>query len=66
MLPPRENLPSMLRAGWTEVDGLASTLLGAWTGQFVELQPPVVGPSGLSGVSNIGTSSGRQSPRRTS
>lgn len=66
MLLPRENTPSMLGAGWTDPDGAPSTLSATWTGQFAEFQPPFVGPSGLSGVPNIGTSRGRQSPRRAS
>ena len=66
MLPPREITPSTLVGAWTDPDGAPSTLPRAWTGQFAEFQPLILGVSGLSGVPNIGTSSGRQSPRRTS
>jgi len=66
MLLPHENTPSMLAGGWTDPDGSPSTLSETWTGQFAVFQPPFVGQSGWSGVPNIGTSSGRQSPRRTS
>ena len=69
MLSPRENPPSMLPRGWTGMDGARlrpSMLRGAWTGQFVQFQPPLVGPSGLSGVLNKGKHSGLGSPRSQS
>ena len=69
MLSPRENTPSMLFGGWTDMDGARlcpSMFPGAWTGQFVQFQPPLIGPSGLSGVSNIGKQSGLESPRSVS
>ena len=69
MLSPRENTPSMLSRGWTDMDGAGlcpSMLRGAWTGQFVQFQPPLIGPSGLSGVPNKGKQSGLKSPRSVS
>lgn len=66
MLSPRESTPSMLFRGWTEMDGARpgpSMPHRAWTGQFVQFQPPLIGPSGLSGVSNIGKQNGLESPR---
>ena len=69
MLSPRENTPSMMFRGWTDMDGARlcpSMLRRAWTGQFVQFQPPLIGPSGLSGVSNIGKQSGLESPRSQS
>lgn len=68
MLSPRENPPSMLPRGWTDMDGARpgpSMLRRAWTGQFVEFQPLLVGPSGLSGVLNKGKQNGLEGPGRT-
>lgn len=66
MLSPRENPPSMVVVPWTETAAGASMVDPPWTDPFVKVQLPLVGDSGWSGVANIGTSNGRQSPRRTS
>ena len=69
MLSPHENTPSMLSRGWTDMDGARpgpSMLRRAWTGQFVPFQPPLVGPSGSSGVLNKGKQSGLEGPGRMS